>query len=325
MIKNGLTVCCIFLFFGLFNCVYAAKGHSSFSLERIMKQGENVYITAKINAKTDIFYWFKKCMYNNLYTFYRVGLSRGKNNRIALHPNDTPEKILNTASSDNIGPFDIKGGGWCGGNHSFSMNNKTVRTASTVSYKIIVDGKELRKDTTILAHSITINVINHIQNPTLPQWQDSILSLPDLLCVEYVDYEIQQNSIQVSVMHQYMNQRPIVINKYYGMQSMFNNETEILTLNGKYTEWTPVSKVTRFNKRNYPYFRCFLERNDAALQSTYLCEEGLGMHRELGSSDIVFIGNSYGKSYHKLIANKQRQIGDTDIWKGIYTWRMNDL
>lgn len=289
---------------------------------RIKRVGENIYITSKIDIENDIYFWFKKCMYNDLYTFYRVGLCHGKNQTISKDPDNTPEKVLNTASSDNIGPFEIRDGGWCGGNHSFSMNNKTIKTASTVSYKIITDGKELTRDTTMLVNSIRISVVNHIQNPTLPQWENMTLSLPSLLCIEYVDYDIWQNSVQVSVRHQYMNQQPIIINKYYGMQSMFNSETEILTIDGKYFDWTPISKIERFNKKDYPYFRCFLEQNDIAFQSAFLFKDGLGAHKELNDSDAIFIGNSYSKSYHKLISNRKRKIGDSDFWKGVYTWNI---
>jgi len=322
MNKNVFTIYYFLLLFTFFNPIYAAKHNSLSSLQRITKVGENTYITSKIDTENDLCFWFKKCMFNDLYTFYRVGLCSGKNQTISLHPDNISERILNTASSDNIGPFEIKDGGWCGGNHSFSMNNKTIKTASTISYKIIADGKELTKDTTMLVNTIRISVVNHIQNPTLPQWDNKTLSLPSLLCIEYVDYDIWQNSIQVSVRHQYMNERPITISKYYGMQSMFNNEIEILTVDGKYSDWTPISKIKRFNKRNYPHFRCFLERNNLAFQSSFLFNDGLGEHKELSDSDVIFIGNSYGKSYHKLVSNKERKIGDSDFWKGVYTWNM---
>ena len=40
---------------------------------RVKITGEDLYISAKLDAKTDILYWFKKCMFNELFTFYRVG------------------------------------------------------------------------------------------------------------------------------------------------------------------------------------------------------------------------------------------------------------
>ena len=38
--------------------------------------------------------------------------------------------LLNEATSDNIGPFELMAGGWCGGNHSYADDN-TTRTAFT--------------------------------------------------------------------------------------------------------------------------------------------------------------------------------------------------
>ena len=40
---------------------------------RVKMTGEDLYISAKLDAGTDILYWFKKCMFNKLFTFYRVG------------------------------------------------------------------------------------------------------------------------------------------------------------------------------------------------------------------------------------------------------------
>ena len=40
---------------------------------RVKITGEDLYISAKLDAETDILYWFKKCMFNELFTFYRVG------------------------------------------------------------------------------------------------------------------------------------------------------------------------------------------------------------------------------------------------------------
>lgn len=39
----------------------------------VKRQGDNLYISAKMDASTDILYWFKRCLFNEVYTFYRVG------------------------------------------------------------------------------------------------------------------------------------------------------------------------------------------------------------------------------------------------------------
>ena len=40
----------------------------------------------------------------------------------------------------------------------------------------------------------------------------------------------------------------------------------------------------------------------------------------MADDDVVFIGNSFTKSYHKLIADRLRVAGDEDSWHGVYTW-----
>ena len=49
----------------------------------VKRQGGDLYISAKLDERTDITYWFRRCMFNELYTFYRVGITR---NRTALPP-----------------------------------------------------------------------------------------------------------------------------------------------------------------------------------------------------------------------------------------------
>lgn len=66
----------------------------------IRKAGENVYVSSQIDDHHEINYWFKKCMANDLFTFYRVSVTSGT----------TGTTVVNEAYSDNIGPFEIRGG-----------------------------------------------------------------------------------------------------------------------------------------------------------------------------------------------------------------------
>ena len=97
---------------------------------RVRLAGENLYITAKLDAGHDIVYWFKRCLFNELYTFYRVGLIDNEE-ETASDPLKEPTTVLNLAYSDNIGPFAISGNGWCGANHSYHEENK-VRPPSAI-------------------------------------------------------------------------------------------------------------------------------------------------------------------------------------------------
>lgn len=283
----------------------------------IKKEGENIYIISRLDSTADILYWFKKCMFNELFTFYKVALIDDRLFSPFTISDSIPMTILNWAYSDNIGPFDVNGGGWCGGNHSYKNE---IRTARNVSYRVFINGFELKHDTLALSDNIKIIVKNDILNPVRVTERNGISPLNDLLCVESVTYKIIKNNIQVSVKHEYRNDSPVIVRKYYGMQSMFEKEDSILTANGQYYNWTPVTKVSRFTKKAYPYFRCFIEKNTIAYQSSYLLKDGLGNHAEVSDADVVFIGNSYGKCYHKLIGDKSRKYEDVDFWSGVYTW-----
>ena len=285
---------------------------------RVKITGEDLYISAKLDAETDILYWFKKCMFNELFTFYRVGTIANSMPAPTTLPDTSPASVLNLAYSDNIGPFNITGYGWCGGNHPYL--DEVTRTARNVGYHIYVDGKEIKEDMSALTKELKITVTNEIMNPSKADTSSGKTLLNDVLCIETVSYSVYRNNIQVSVSHEFQNESPVTVQMYYGMQSMFEKETHTLTAGGKYTDWTVQKEVSTFTKKEYPSFRRFIEKSVHAYQSSYLFADGLGNHEEIADDDIIFIGNSSNKTYHKIIANKEHKKGDVIHWSGVYTW-----
>ena len=283
------------------------SSYSQTELSIIKKTGEDVYISSMIDDRHVINYWFKKCMANDLFTFYRVSITS----------DSTDTQIVNEAYSDNIGPFNILEGGWCG-NHLF-LDEKT-KTAETFSIKLYADERSITTDTTLKAHTIKIEVKNYIINPLSAKERDNQLYFTDTLCTESVNYTVNGNSIQVDLSHDYTNRIPVIIEKYYGMQSMFENEKQLLTPSGEYPYWTDIEKVNRFKKKDFPRFNRYIEKGDSYFQSSFLLNRSLGTHNELPDDDVIFIGNSWTKCYHKLIGNVPRTAGDYDSWSGVYTW-----
>ncbi|MDD2611426.1 MAG: hypothetical protein PHR38_01430 [Bacteroidales bacterium] len=287
--------------------------HSQSELNTIKKVGENVYISSRIDKTHEINFWFKKCMANDLFTFYRVSMVDASDGIT----------IVNEAYSDNIGPFDILNGGWCGGNHLFS-DGKT-KTAETFSVKLYADGRILSSDTTLKAHTVKIEVRNNIFNPLSASEKETKIYFTDTLCIEKAIYIVNNNSIQVDLSHVYTNTIPVTIVKYYGMQSMFKDEKQLLTPLGKYKYWTAINKTDRFIKKDFPRFNQYIEKSDSCFQSSYLFNRDLGTHSELPDDDVIFIGNSWSKCYHKLIGNAHRIAGNSDSWSGVYTWLTTPL
>lgn len=289
----------------------------------VKRQGDDLYISAKMDRRTDIVYWFKRCMFNELYTFYRVGITPNNDAVPTMRPEADPRVVLNLAYSDNIGPFGVAGRGWCGANHKFM--ERTARTAYNESYAIYVDGKRTDGDIAAWADDVMVEAVNVLLDPRRP-YKDAAGAeeLRDALCRETVTYRIRRNNIEVAASHRFCNRTPVDIAIYYGMQSMFEGETHMLTSGGAYTDWTAVADAT-FAKKDYPLFRRYVEKNAKAYQSTFLLPEGLGDHSRLGDNDAVFIYASYGKSYHKLIADKRMADGERIAWRGVYTWFQSPL
>lgn len=239
---------------------------------------------------------FKRCMANELYTFSSVRLNG---------------KELNHTESDNIGPFLISNRGWAGGNHL----NGDRRSAYTESVSVELDGKPLTTDTIAEGSVLTVTVVNQLLDPV----DDSPFA------VERAVYNVSGNSIDVKMTHDFVNEQPVVIDRYYGMQSMFVDDKEVLTPGGKYASWTSYTPKStghelQFTKAEAPAFTTIVEHSDNGYQAAHMFREGLGNRDFVADDDIVYIGNSWSKHYHKLMGMHPVKKGDHTMWHGIYSW-----
>ncbi len=242
-------------------------------------------------GKVDI--TFRKCGNNLLYTFYNVLL-------------DGVE--VNTTSSSNIGGF-LADGWWMGGNHNDGEPN-----ALTTGVTVMVDGKEIDGDATVTGSVLTIDVYNDIF------FADKVK-----FCTEHISYNVSGNSMEVSGEHHYCHPKDLSIEKYYPMQSVFVDETEILTPGGKCKVWTPLvitseGNEIEFSRASAPNFTTFIEHSAHGYQDVYLSRDGIGNREWVRQSDVVFIGNSWSKSYHKVIGDYTVRDGDQSTWHGVYSW-----
>ena len=258
-------------------------------------KGEMLAVSGDTGDGHAIVMEFSRCMANELYTFSRVTVDGA---------------VVNRATSDNIGPFLIRNSGWTGGNHL--MPDGVTHSAHTLSVTIAADGKILECDTVMTARSVVVTVVNRLLCP---------FDASSTFAIETMRYTVQGNSIQVDAEHQFQNPEPLVVERYYGMQSMMTDENAVLTPEGEYSQWTPVAKVDRFAKSAAKGFDTFIERSDKCYQAAYMCPEvGLGDRHAVKPDDVVFIGNSWSKCYHKLMGDVEVKKGDTARWKGVYSW-----
>lgn len=251
------------------------KGHDRPYSETmyVKRQGGDLYISAKLDERTDITYWFRRCMFNELYTFYRVGITRNRAALPTTQPEAEPAVLLNSTYSDNIGPFAIPGCGWCGGNHKY--RERTARTARSEGYTLLADGNRIEGDTTLWANRVTVEAENVILDPTRPYRNAAGgEELRDTLCRESVTYTVRRNNIEVAASHRFCNAAPVTIAIYYGMQSMFEGETHVLTPGGAYTDWTEAAKASTFTKQEYPLFRRYVEKNRQGTNRPGCCPTG---------------------------------------------------
>lgn len=297
------------------------KDHPRDGKCRVAVKDDAVYVSTYMDEQNDMLYVFKKCMYNELFTFYTVGSAPNQRTSL-LDPTTEPKVVYNQTSSDNIGPFGIESYCWVGGNHSYRELNKN-RTAKNLSWKVLGDGSELKSGDIKQVKSLVIEVENELYDP-----QYDINAFYDhVLIKEKYQYIVENNSIRVNGEHTFS--RDISSVCYYGMQSMFLNETGMLTPASKFSTWqtyTSNNSPVYINKTEDPEFRHFVERRSSeAFQTTYLLNTGIGTHEKLDYTKNIFIANSWTKHYHVQMYNSSVKEGETTNWSGVYTWTLRPL
>ena len=295
--------------------------------------GNNLFIAYYAGNNIEYTYWFKKCMANMLFTFYRVGYRTVNRDYPSTEGIISQDGIIpiNSTGSDNIGPIHCVNSAFSekfvGGNHTVTDDDKTYKTAETKTFNIYCDDKELTSRSDGYADSIYIDVHNTVYDPSVSPVDEDATILTEPLCEEYVCYKICKTTIEVGVSHVYSSTTQNSVDNYYGMQSMFVSEDYIMTPNGIYPDWIPVGDVQHHGhiiKEDYPDFNRFIEKNTAneAYQSTYLYNDfGIGTHRMVRDSEFIFTRGDTGKDYHRMLDEYTGQVnGKVYQWRGSYTF-----
>ena len=278
--------------------------------------GDNLLVAALDKGKENT-YWFKRCMANNLFTFYKVGVRNTSRNYPSTEgiTNGVGIVYYNETASDNIGPISMSNGGWAGGNHLKGEQ----KTAITEKVEIYADGKVVNANEQGYADSIVVVVTNTIFDPSQTT---TGTTLTQKLATERVTYSVKGNTIEVGVSLTFEN----TTNKlaaYYGMQSMFVDENMLLVPNGSANQWTSIDNSTSFSdkKSEYPNINRFIEKSTTrgTYQSTFLQKIGLGKHDNLSANNMIFL-RSYAKDYHSCVGTPTDVSGKTIRWNGCYTF-----
>lgn len=242
---------------------------------------------------------FQKCMVNNLFTFYTVSLDG---------------KVVNSAAtSDNIGPFNA-GGTWMGGNHNTPQNGPKP-SAYTVDVTATLDGSPLSDNGQSVEGSVLlIKVKNEIFYTDDKKFAD-----------EYMTYRVSGNSIEVWAEHEFQYPSPMLVNRYYGPQSMFP-ATELLLPGTKNKTWIslPGKKEIDVMKSEFSEFSTYVEKNANGYQAVLKYPDGIGDASCVSPSGEVYLFRNYGaatgKSYHVMMWDHTVKAGDKTNWHALYTW-----
>ncbi|MBO7609351.1 MAG: hypothetical protein J6S96_04025 [Muribaculaceae bacterium] len=293
--------------------------------------GTNLFIAANDGMGTEMCYWFKECMNNQLFTFFRVGERQVERNYSDINgiPNSSEITWLNSTGSDNIGPVAIQGyNDFVGGNHRWRKPNAngslgpytTIRTANCNSYSVDIDGQPLSLGVITYGEQICASVNNTLFDPLVEPQDSTATVLDSPLINEDIIYTIIGNSIAVDAKHTYL--KDFTVRRYYGMQSMYNREDSVMTPGGAYPTFVEQANAKTFHKNNYPNFGCYIEHNaNGWCQSSWLRPIDLGTHYAIDSISPIFTRSS-DKCYHVIMDSFPVNCNDSVSWHGIYTWAL---
>lgn len=286
-----------------------------YSVVKIDSNGE-VRLLSRMNDEKAIYIHFKKCMFNELYTYYKVGYVNYSDINLTDYTFTNIDTIL-TTGSDNIGPLNISGN-WTGGNHSYN-DDSTTKTAETISVEFFADGGELNgNEEIVFCKSFQIKVENIIYDPRVaPVEGENTLSDP--LAEEHVFYDVREGDVSVSLSHKYLDDATVAV--YYGMQTICRLD-EFLTSGGDAVTFQDRSLASPFDKSTYPNFNRWLQRSSdkSKYESVFLnTNYSIGDH-SLMSGDIA--NTSASKLYHVLMRSHPVEVNEVYSWSGTYSWKL---
>lgn len=287
-------------------------------------EGDILKYCTKYDEGNDLIIFFKPCMNNELVTFANVGL--------AVNPGKYPSSdfsrsvtMLNNPGSDNIGPFSISKdsavgsgtGGFCGANHCYGevYGENQIRTAKSDWHKYYLDDILVEDGFKGYGKNVKVVTENTIFDPRIaPVEGETVLSSP--LIKEMMAYTVCGTQVEVCATHKFLKNAKA---SYYGQQSVFRNESQIVTPLGAFPVWTAISDITGFTKGEYPEYRAVSMKSDAGYENDILLNCGLGTRNMIGDTANIFQYSS-NKTYTQLLYGNSIKQDEVLYWAGVYSW-----
>lgn len=279
---------------------------------------------SKYNKDYDLIIHFKYCMNNNIMTFTNVGLAQNTD----IYPNTNFNRditMLNNPGSDNIGPFNVQRdesigngvGGFTGGNHCYNevYGENEIHTAISDNYIFYLDDNKIENGFKGYGNTVKVLTENTIFDTRVaPLENETILNSP--LIKEMVSYTLSNTQIEVCATHRFLKDATV---SYYGQQSVFQNESHVITPLGAYPVWTEVTNLSNFIKKDYPNFKAVSLKSNNGYENDILINCGLGTRYMLDETSVIFTYSS-NKTYTQLLNHNNIKQDDIIYWSGIYNW-----
>ena len=278
-----------------------------------------VYIYAKYGESGCIKFEFAKKTVNQLFALYGIN-----KNTQAFPIKFDVGTVLNSSATDWIGPYIVRANQngdatnptFTGGAHSTENTNNTGNpTATTLDYKIVVDGEAKEASGDYFGDKIDIIVRNKIMSY-------NTMTAGRHTHEEFVRYEIKGSEIKVTVT--IVPLESITLERYYGMQGVTNQYSKTLYPSGQTTSYIDSNSIATSSglKPSYPMVDTILiKSNSGDILEMYLEPIGLGTRKNVDPTyDLAF--GSGSKHYFRQVHGVELplNVGDIQFWRGVYTF-----
>ena len=287
----------------------------------VKNQNNILYIASKYNETYDLITTWRKCMANDLYTFYQIALYENQSDSINENVTRPHSILILRSTTDNIGPITFNGE-LVGGNHTYRDSLGVLhKTAKTVRTDIFNGDSLLTGNFSLYSDEINIVVENYLFNA-------ADLPAENTYIIETVEYSVIPGTINIRLQHDI--EEDLFISSYYGLQSAPSSVQDYIFIpNSQHPLKQPMQNdIFSGPISSYPDVTRVIHTNHdrSICQEMFIIpEEGLFSETNNYINNTNFwsrIWTRVSKTYFNQIrwSFKPMYKGDSYFWKGGYKW-----
>lgn len=304
----------IIVFLSSYNNVYS----KDLSGQKVVKQGDNIFISFRFRENTDLHLEIGRCGVNDILNIKAIYLDPNYTNEVS--PWVSNRAILCMQScTDWIGPYMVQSlededspSSFTGGWHGSNGDGTGFPTARTDNIKVTINEHELL-DNVVYEGDVSIIAENYIK-------AYNTISLDKDVLKEVVNYTVIAGKVEVKVQSTALNN--IAIYNYYGLQTQNISNQGVVNygngLSAKLGKYSDCGKKADGNLVDT--FTINPANSNCSIIAHIEPNVGLATFDNIFDDEPTIFTESHGKTYFNLINGKEKDLSTNEFiyWNGFY-------